>query len=102
MKVRIRNTEGKYLAGDDAGWAFSDDSSKALVFDYVAHHVAEQLEIIRRSQGLYLEAVEVDPKEVLETCDVCQELLSPFNVVFDGKAFRCRECMASETHNSRG
>ena len=93
MKVRIRNPEGKYLASEAAGWGFSEDCSNALVFDYVAHHVAEQLEVIRRSQGLVLEAVEVAPKEILETCDVCQELLSPFNIVFDGKAFRCRDCL---------
>ena len=93
MKVRIRNSDGKYLAGKDTGWGFSEDSSKALVFDYVAHHVAEQLEIIRQAQGLCLEAVEVDPKEVLESCDACQRLISPFNVVFDGKNFLCRECL---------
>ena len=93
MKVRIRNSEGKFLAGKEAGWGFSEDESKAIVFDYVAHHVAEQLEIIRESQGLRLEAVEVDPKEVLEVCDACNRLLSPFNVVFDGKSFLCRECL---------
>jgi hypothetical protein len=92
MKVRIRNPEGKYLAGKDAEWGFSEDSSKALVFDYARHHVAEQLEIIRQSQGLTLEAVEVDPKEVLESCDACHQLFSPFNVIFDGKTFLCREC----------
>jgi len=92
MKVRIRNPEGKYLAGDDAGWGFSEDCSKALVFDFIGHQVAEQLEIIRRSQGLSLQAEEIDPKEVLEICDVCKELQSPFNVVFDGRTFRCREC----------
>lgn len=92
MKVRIRNAEGKYLASDDAGWRFCEDCSKALVFDYVGHNVAEQLAIIRHSQGLSLEAVEVDPKEVLETCDVCQRMISPFNMVFDGKSFVCRQC----------
>ena len=93
MKVRIRNSEGKYLAGRETGWAFSEDSSKAIVFDYVAHRVAEQLEIIRESQGLYLEAVQVDPEEILETCDACKRLVSPFNVVFDGNVFVCHECL---------
>ena len=93
MKVRIRNSEGKYLAGKDTGWGFSEDASKAIVFDYVAHHVAEQLEILRESQGVYLEAVEVDPKEVLECCDACKRLVSPFSVVFDGHSFLCLECV---------
>ena len=92
MKVRIRNTEGKYLASGDAGWGFSNDRSKALVLDYIGHNVAEQLAIIRQSQGLSLEAVEVDPKEVLETCDICRRMLSPFNMIFDGKRFVCRDC----------
>jgi hypothetical protein len=92
MKVRIRNPEGKYLAGNDAGWGFSEDSSKALVFDYFGHRVAEQLEIIRRAQGVSLEAVEVDPREVLELCDSCHELMSPFNVEYDGKSFLCHQC----------
>ena len=93
MKVRIRNSEGKYLAGKETGWGFSEDASKAIVFDYVAHHVAEQLEIIRESQGLHLEAVQVDPQEVLETCDGCKRLLSPFSVLYDGDAFLCHECL---------
>ena len=93
MKVRIRNSEGKYLAGQDTGWAFSEDSSKAIVFDYLAHHVEEQLQIIRESQGLYLEAVQVDPAEVLEICDVCKKWVSPFSVAYDGKSFLCHECL---------
>jgi len=100
MKVRIRNQEGKYLAGDEAGWGFSEDCSKALVFDYNAHHVAEQLEIIRRAQGLSLEAVEVDPKEVLETCDACRQLMSPFSMIFDGRRFLCRDCHDSGANRS--
>jgi len=94
MKVRIRNSEGKYLAGSDTDWGFSEDSSKALVFDYIAHQVEEQLEVIRQSQGLTLEAIEVDPREVLESCDLCRQLVSPFNVVFDGKTFRCLDCFS--------
>ncbi|HTL58931.1 MAG TPA: hypothetical protein VL361_24805 [Candidatus Limnocylindrales bacterium] len=101
MKVRIRNAEGKYLASDDAGWGFSEDSSKALVLDYVGHNVAQQLAIIRQSQGLSLEAVEVDPKEVLESCDVCRQMISPFNTVFDGKSFICRDCNSAKSLGRR-
>ena len=94
MKVRIRNQEGKYLAGAAADLGFSDDSSKALVFDYFGHHVAEQLQIIRQTQGLALEVEEVDPKEILETCDACARLVSPFRIAYDGKRFLCMECAA--------
>ena len=92
MKVRIRNSEGKYLAGKDAGWGFSEDASKAVVFDYVAHRIEEQLEIIRQSQGLNLQAEEVDPIEVLESCDRCHSWFSPFSIFFDGRTFLCTEC----------
>jgi len=92
MKVRIRNPEGKYLAGGAAEMGFSDDCSKAAVFDYVGHRVAEQLEILLRTQGLMLEAEEVDPKEVLEACDGCARLCSAFDITFDGRTFLCPDC----------
>lgn len=94
MKVRIRNQEGKYLAGGSAEIGFSDDCTKALVFDYFGHHVAEQLQIIQQTQGLALEVEEVDPKEILETCDQCARLVSPFGVAYDGKRFLCSDCAA--------
>ncbi len=92
MKVRIRNQDGQYLAGGSASLGFSTDSSKAIVFDYVGHQVAEQLEVIRRTQGVALEAEEVDPREVLERCDKCRNLFSPFGITFDGTRFLCSEC----------
>lgn len=92
MKVRIRNQEGQYLAGGGHEFGFSADTAKALVFDYVGHQVADQLAIIRQTQGLALEIEEVDPKEILETCDKCARLVSPFNIGFDGRQFVCSEC----------
>jgi hypothetical protein len=92
MKVRIRNLEGHYLAGANPELGFSADSTKALVFDYVGHNIAEQLEIIRQTQGLTLEIEEVDPKEVLETCDTCGKMFSPFGINFDGRRFVCADC----------
>ena len=94
MKVRIRNQEGKYLAGGPADLGFCDDSSKALVFDYFGNQVAEQLQIIRQTQGLALEVEEVDPKEILEICDACSRLVSPFSIAYDGKRFLCADCAA--------
>jgi hypothetical protein len=95
MKVRIRNQEGQYLAGGSANLGFCADCTKAIVFDYVGHQVAEQLEVIRRTQGLALEAEEVDPREVLERCDKCRKFVSPFGITFDGTRFLCSECAAS-------
>lgn len=71
---------------------------QAIVFDYLEHRVAEQLEIIRKTQGLALEIEEVEPKEILETCDGCARLVSPFNILFDGRSFLCTDCRAKTGH----
>src|SRR3974390_722853 len=94
VKVRIRNCEGKYLAGGGSSSGFSDDPSKAIIFDYLRHQVAEQLDEIRRTRGILLEAVPVEPAEVYETCDRCRRLVSPFETFFDGQRFSCFECLA--------
>jgi hypothetical protein len=94
LKVRIRNTDGKYLSGDLSNWGFSDDSSRALIFDYSRHQVAEQLEELRLTRGIVLEAVPVDPKEVYETCDHCRRFMTAFATFFDGQRFLCFECLA--------
>jgi len=94
VKVRIRNSEGKYLAGDLANWGFSSDPSKAIVFDYLRHQVAEQLEELRQTRGIYLEAVPVAPNEVYETCDQCHRFITAFGIFFDGCSFLCFDCLA--------
>jgi hypothetical protein len=93
VKVRIRNSEGRYLTGG-ASSGFSDEPSKAIIFDYLRHQVAEQLEEIRRTRGILLEAVPVEPAEVYETCDHCHKLVSPFDTFFDGSGFLCFGCLA--------
>ena len=93
VKVRIRNSEGRYLTGG-ASSGFSDDASKAIIFDYLRHQVAEQLDEIRRTRGILLEAVPVEPAEVYETCDQCRKLVSPFDTFFDGSRFLCFACVA--------
>ena len=94
VKVRIRNREGRYLTRGDSDSSFSDDPSRAIVFDYLRHHVAEQLEELRRTRGIFLEAMPVDPAEVYEICDLCREYISPFDTFFDGGRFFCFECLA--------
>jgi hypothetical protein len=93
LKVRIRNSEGKYLTGDLSNWCFSEDASKAIVFDYLRHQVAEQLQGIRLRHGIELEAVPVDPVEVFELCDQCKRLATAFGTFFDGNRFLCFECL---------
>jgi len=93
VKVRIRNSEGRYLTGG-ASSGFSDDPSKAIIFDYLRHQVAEQLDEIRRTRGILLEAVPVELAEVYETCDACRKLVSPFDTFFDGRRFLCFTCLA--------
>jgi len=94
VKVRIRNSEGMYLTGGGSNSGFCDDASKALIFDYLRHQVAEQLDEILRTRGIRLEAVPVEPAEVYETCDHCQKYVSAFDTFFDGKLFLCFECLA--------
>ena len=91
-KVFIRGPRGKYLAQDANGLFFTEDRSAALVFDYRADAVAEQLEVIGRTCGIVLAADPVPPEEIYETCDRCQELFMPFMTFFDGKQFLCSDC----------
>jgi len=92
VRVHILNPQGKYLAGDGETLYFTAQRAEALVLSYEADRVAEQLEAIRRAQGILLEAVPVPLEEIYETCDRCQELFMPFMTHFDGKQFLCVEC----------
>jgi hypothetical protein len=91
-RVFIRNPRGKYLAQDANGLFFTEDRSAALVFDYRADAVAEQLEVIGKTYGIALAADPVPPEEIYETCDQCKDLFMPFMTFFDGKQFLCADC----------
>ena len=92
IKVRLCDSEGKYLTTAPDGWTFSTDRARAFVFDYVADQVEEYLKSVARVRGLVLRARPVEPKEVLETCDVCHDLVAPADVYFDGRRFTCPDC----------
>ena len=92
IKVFIQDADGKYLSGDSANWFFSEDSTRAIVLNYKADHVPEQLERLQETQRIVLKAVPVPLAEIYETCDRCQELFVPFMTFFDGKQFLCAEC----------
>lgn len=92
IKVFIQNPEGKYLAGEPSNWFFTEDRSLAIVFNYQADHVPEQLDIIRRTYGIELLVDPVPLEEIYETCDRCKELFMPVMTFFDGKLFLCPDC----------
>jgi hypothetical protein len=96
LKVRIRNEEGKYLSISLREVWFTDDPKKAQVFDYHRHHVAEQLQDLKTSCGMVLEAEPIEPTEIFESCDLCNRLAMPFFLFFDGKNFLCRDCRRDE------
>ena len=93
--VRIRNPEGKYLAGEAKNMIFCDDIKRAIIFDCRRDYIEQQLEYIRLTQGMVLEAEPVDPKEIHETCDGCVRLALSFQMFFDGKRYLCGECRGS-------
>jgi len=91
-KVYIRGQDGAYLTGAGAEWEFTADRRKATVFDYVHDGIAEQLEGLRRDQGIVLAIEVVDPKEIHESCDECEQLVAPAKAFFDGEKFLCSDC----------
>jgi hypothetical protein len=95
--VRVRNSEGKYLAGAGGQMEFYDDIKRASIFDCRREQIEEQLEYIRLTQDIVLEAEPVDPKEIYETCDGCGRLALSFNMFFDGKRYLCEECRGKIT-----
>ena len=91
-KVYIRGQDGAYLTGAGTDWEFTADRRKATVFDYLHDRIAEQLAGLHRDQGIVLVVEEVDPKEIHEICDECDQLVAPAKAFFDGRKFVCGEC----------
>jgi hypothetical protein len=92
IRVVIRNVQGKFLASSPDGLFFTEDRSRAAVFNYHGDQIEEQLEGIRKTAGVALAAEPVPPEEVYETCDRCKELFMPSMTFFDGKRFLCPDC----------
>jgi len=92
IHVVLQNCQGKYLAGQPGAWSFSDRIDQARVFDYVADHIPEQLEILEQRHGICLAALPLDPRERFETCDRCGERLMAFKIFFDGREYLCPQC----------
>jgi hypothetical protein len=101
MKVFIHNTAGQYLAGGAKELFFTNDRSLALVLDYRADRVPEQLDLIRRTHGITLVVDPVPLSDIYETCDRCKDLFPPFMVFFDGKRFLCSDCRRLAAHGPK-
>jgi hypothetical protein len=91
-KVLIVNEEGQYLAGTATRWEFTEDRTRARVFDYVRDRVDEQIQLVRKAHGTVWVAVKLDPSETYEFCDRCGARMSAWNTYFDGRQFLCRVC----------
>ncbi len=96
IHVVIQNFNGQYLAGHQGAWVFSSNLEDARVFDFVADHIPEQLEILKSRHGLDLAAVPVDPRERYESCDRCGDRVMSFRIFFDGKEYLCPDCRETE------
>lgn len=59
IKVVLRSPEGQYLSGGPSEWEFTNQLADAAIFNYLADQIEAQLETIRASQGVALEAVHV-------------------------------------------
>ena len=92
VKVFIVNDDGQYLAGTATEWEFTDDRSKAAVFDYLGDRVAERIELVRKVHGRVWIAVRLDPREVYEFCDRCGRRMRASRTFFDGQQFLCADC----------
>ncbi len=95
IKVLIRSLDCEYLAGSKGRWGLTRDRSKAAAFDYLRDRVDEQLQTLRREQGLVLVAEAADPRDAYESCDRCARRGVPLNMQFDGKRFLCPHCAES-------
>ncbi len=92
IRVVLRSPTGQYLAGGETGWEYTHNLAEAAVFNYLADRIETQLETIRKSHGLELEAVHVAAAELCETCDRCNEPVLPTVAFFNGKQFLCPDC----------
>jgi hypothetical protein len=97
VKVFIVNDDGQYLTGTATEWEFTDDRSKAMVFDYLGDRVAERIELVRKVHGRVWIAVKLDPREVYEFCDRCGRRMRAFKAFFDGQQFLCADCREDGT-----
>lgn len=92
IHVLIVNEHGQYLTGTAAHWEFTDERTRAKVFDYVGDRVEDQLRLVRRAYGTAWIAIKLDPRESYEFCDCCGKRMMSIKAFFDGHRFLCLDC----------
>ncbi len=92
IKVLIVNEEGQYLAGTATHWEFTEERTRARVFDYQRDRVAEQIQLVRKAHGMVWVALKLDPSETFEFCDRCGARMTSWRAFFDGHQFLCMVC----------
>jgi hypothetical protein len=98
IHVVLRDGYGRYLTGQRDSWVFTEDFSEARVFDFVADHIAEQLDALR-NHGLQLNIIAVDPLDGYEVCDICGHRAMPYSTFFDGRKYFCPDCRPPQTQD---
>ncbi|HWH71609.1 MAG TPA: hypothetical protein VNT26_19710 [Candidatus Sulfotelmatobacter sp.] len=101
IKVVLRGPDGRYVAGHQGAWIFTEDRAQARVFDYLADRIAEQLELLHKNQGIIWTVVPVDPRERYEICDHCGHRVMTFKVFFDGRQYLCPDCRIKTVDSNR-
>ena len=99
VKVLIVNEDGQYLSGSAIDWEFTEDRTKARVFDYQGDRVAELIQLVRKAHGTVWIAVKLDPQEVYEFCDRCGCRMRAFKAFYDGQQFLCEDCQHRASSN---
>ena len=92
IQVLIINENGQYLSGTASHWEFTEDRSRARVFDYERDRVAEQIKLVRKAFGSVWIAIKLEPSEAYEFCDRCGGRAMALTVFFDGQQFLCADC----------
>jgi len=94
IKVVLQTPDGKYLSGSALNWRFTEHRASAIVFDLFGQDMHQRAALLSERLGFRLQPVPLPPEEVYETCDVCQCLLVPRQVFFNGHQFLCPDCKA--------
>lgn len=92
IKVLIVNEEGQYLAGTATNWGFTEERTRARVFDFCQDHVPEMLSLVKNAHGIVWIAVKLDTCEAYEFCDRCGSRMTALLAFFNGVEFLCEAC----------
>ena len=92
IKVLVVNEDGQYLAGTATDWGFTEERTRARVFDYWQDHIPEMLSLVKNAHGIVWIAVKLDAREAYEFCDRCGSRMTALAAFFNGSEFLCEGC----------